>query len=70
MKMLEIPATSELEIMARIPTDTAGGTWLVEGERQSSLLIARVAVTPNNGLIPVRIINTSLVSQLCTKEQS
>ena len=38
VKTLEILATSELEIMSRIHTDTAGGTWLVEGERQSSLL--------------------------------
>ena len=29
---LEIPATGELEILARIHTTSAGGTWLVEGE--------------------------------------
>ena len=58
---LEIPATSELKILARIHTTSAGGTWLVEGEKQSSVLVARAAVMPYNGLIPIRIINTSLV---------
>ena len=36
---LEIPTKSELEILARIHTTSVGGTWLVEGEKQSSVLV-------------------------------
>ena len=37
--------------MAGIHINTAGEPWLVEREKQSCLLIAQAAVTPNNGHI-------------------
>ena len=38
---LKIPATSELEILACIPhTTLVGGTWLIEGGKLSSVLVA------------------------------
>ena len=47
VKTIEIPATRELEIVARIHTTRVDDTWLVEGEKQSSVLVAGPVVTPH-----------------------
>jgi len=44
--------------MARMPL-TRGGTWLVEDRpmKKSFVLVARAMVIPQEGFVPIRIIN-------------
>ena len=61
VETLKVPAISEIEVICRIDASTKDATWLVEGNEKASVLIAHAAVRPSNNLIPLRLINTSLV---------
>lgn len=53
-----VPPESEMEIMLK-PTDSGdsiASVWMVENNPNMPL-VARAIVCPNNGLIPVRILN-------------
>ena len=56
METINVPANSEMEIIAHVDS-TDYGTWLVEGT-DCPILVARAVVTPHQGVVPVRIINT------------
>ena len=60
VETLRIPAVNEIEVMGKIHTSTTDSMWLVEGNKQTSVLVARAAVRPNNSLIPLRLVNSSL----------
>ena len=55
---LTIAAASKIEIMGRMPLNCEG-TWMVEDKpvKKQLVIIARAIVVPQNGLVPLRIIN-------------
>ena len=58
----DIPATSEVEVMARLSTEDNDHTWVVETTDSSvPVRVARALVQPKHGLIPIRVINTNLI---------
>jgi len=57
----EIPATSEVEVMARLSTEENDHTWVVETTDSAvPIRVARALVKPKGGFIPIRVINTNL----------
>ena len=58
MNTVVIPASSEMEIRARIHSNIKG-IWLVEGNNMK-LPVARALVINENQTIPLRVVNTSL----------
>ena len=56
---LQVPACSEVEVMADVPDAVSGGTWIIEGTSSSrpALLVARMLVTPASKSVPVRLLN-------------
>ena len=58
VEVVTVAAASEIEIMGRLPL-TCEGTWMVEDKpmKKSPVLVARAIVTPQSGLVPIRIIN-------------
>jgi len=61
VETLKVPAVSEMEVMCKINTSIKDSIWLVEENEQASVLVARAAVRPHNNLVPLRLINTTLV---------
>ena len=53
-----IGAESEMEIMGNV-SNICNGTWLVEDHlpKKPQVLIARAVVTPQQGIIPIRVLN-------------
>eukprot|EP00731_Ephydatia_muelleri_P025917 Em0018g17a len=58
---VSIPALSEVEVMAHCKTSVSGRSWLVENSlgNKGSIVVARALITPQDGCIPVRLINLS-----------
>ena len=62
---VEVPAYSELEVMACLEKPVSGGTWLLETldsfetKPSTSLLVARALVHPTPTHIPVRLLNST-----------
>ena len=58
---VSIPALSEVEVMAHCKTSVSGGSWLVENSlgNKGSIVVARALITPQDGCIPVRLVNLS-----------
>ena len=56
---VQLPAYSELEVMARAVTPIEGNTWLIEGmkTKRSPVQIARALVIPRSERVPVRMLN-------------
>ena len=56
---VQLPAYSELEVMARAVTPIEGNTWLIEGMKmkRSPVQIARALVIPRSERVPVRMLN-------------
>ena len=77
MDTVIIPASSEMEVRARI-CSTTKGLWLVEGNEanQSPVCVARALVTTQYETVPLRVVNTGLTpttlyknSRIATAEQ-
>ena len=77
MDTVIIPASSEMEVRARI-CSTTKGLWLVEGNEanQSPVCVARALVTIQYETVPLRVVNTGLTpttlyknSRIATAEQ-
>ena len=58
---VSIPALGEVEVMAHCKTSVSGGSWLVENSlgNKGSIVVARALITPQDGCIPVRLVNLS-----------
>lgn len=52
-----IPAYSEMEIMAKVPMAATKGSWIVEGsdKERNAVLVARGLVTPAKQEVPIRV---------------
>ena len=61
---LHILPFSEIEILARVPTSASNQTWMVEADKQqcSVVMVARAVVNPTGMSIPLRVLNTPLLS--------
>ena len=59
VETIQIPPTSEMEIMATVKGQVSDGFWLLEGVKKDRLpvAVARVLVEPKNGRVPVRLVN-------------
>ena len=58
---LQVAPHSEIEVMGRVPDSINERTWIVEGQvKRSPVLVARAVVKPQNGRVPVRLLNTRL----------
>ena len=56
-----IPAASEVEVKARVCAPSDKHIWMVEGKSaRLPIRVARALVRPQNNLIPLRIVNTTL----------
>ena len=57
--VLQVPGCSEVEIMAKVPSAAEGGSWIVESNptNTNAVMVARTLVTPNNQMVPVRVLN-------------
>ena len=60
VETLTIPATAEVEIMAKLHTEDDNQMWMVENASTVPIMVARALVKPKYGLVPLRIINTNL----------
>ena len=60
----EVPARTELEVMACLDTSVKDGTWILEGSLSSSatqgVMVACAIVQPSSSTIPVRLVNCTL----------
>ena len=58
-KTLEVPAYSEIEIMACLERPILGGMWLLENvvRKHTSTVVARALVQPTPTHVPVRLLN-------------
>lgn len=56
---LQVPASSEVEVMANVPEAASSGTWIVEGSTsgKQTLLVARTLVTPVGESVPLQLLN-------------
>ena len=56
---LQVPACSEVAVLANVPNAVSGGTWIVEGSTSSqpALLVARTLLNPTSKSVPVRLLN-------------
>ena len=59
---LTIPAAAEVEVMGKIHTEDGNHTWMVENASTAPIIVARALVKPKNGLIPLHLTNTNLIS--------
>ena len=57
-----IPASSEMEISARVNSNVKG-MWLVESDvsNSQSVCVARALVSTHNEIVPLRVVNTNLI---------
>ena len=57
---VRVPASSELEVMARTSAPVDGGIWLLEktSSERVPVMVARAVVAPNELGIPIRLLNT------------
>ena len=60
VETLTIPATAEIEVMAKLHSEGDTGVWMAENASTVPIMVARALVKPKCGIIPLRIINTSL----------
>ena len=60
VETLTIPATAEVEVMAKLHTEDNNQMWMVENASTVPIMVARALVKPKYGLVPLRIINTNL----------
>ena len=55
--------------MGRVPDSTNERTWIVEGQvKRSPVLVARSVVKPQNGRVPVRLLNMRDESVIIPKQ--
>ena len=56
---LDIPSSSELETMVKVPAAARGKTWIVEPNPEEKItgIVARAVVSPKDGRTPIRLIN-------------
>ena len=56
---IEVPAYSEIEVMACLEEPTSGETWLLENvvSKQTPIIVARALVQPTPTHVPVRLLN-------------
>ena len=47
------PAFSELEVLASVPSQLNGGSWLFEGHTSKGVVAARTLVSPQPGQIAI-----------------
>jgi len=58
----DIPATSKVEVMAKLSTEDNDHTWVVEPTDSSvPVWVARAIVHPGGGLTPIQVINRNLI---------
>ena len=57
-KTLQVPAYSEMEVMANMAQPKAPGTWIMEGDA-TPVMVARSLLDSPNTQIPVRLMNPS-----------
>ena len=57
--VLQVPACSEIEVMAKVPSAATGGSWIVENNpaNRNVVMVARTLVTPNNQTVLIRLFN-------------
>ena len=55
---LQVPAYSEMEVMAKVEKPSVPGLWAVEGETDQ-IMVAHAVVDASADLIPVRLLNPS-----------
>ncbi|KAL5460388.1 hypothetical protein EMCRGX_G033834 [Ephydatia muelleri] len=69
LQSVHIPPWSEIEVMAAGCGDVSSGVWIVEPTTNGKLpvLVARTVATPQNGCIPVRLLNLSSTSTKVSK---
>ena len=61
VETMTIPAASEMEIKARVCAPSDEHIWMIEGRTaRVPIRVARALVRPQNSLIPLRIVNTTL----------
>ena len=60
VETLTIPATAEVEVMAKLHTKDNNQMWMVENASTVPIMVTRALVKPKYGLVPLRIINTNL----------
>ena len=53
--ILQVPGCSEIEVMAKVSSAAAGGSWIVEStsENNNAVMVARTLVIPSNQMVPV-----------------
>ena len=59
VETIQIPPTSEMEIMATVKGEVSDGSWLLEGVKKDRLpvAVARALVEPKNWRVPVHLVN-------------
>ena len=57
---IQVPATSEIKVMAKVEGSGNTGTWLLEGRNSKGLTVdvARALVCPSSQYVPVRLMNS------------
>ena len=60
VETLTIPATAEIEVMAKLHSEGDTDVWMVENASTVPIMVARALVKPKCGTVLLRIINTSL----------
>ena len=60
METLTIPATAEVEVMAKLHTEDDTHTWMVKNSSTVPIMVARALAKPKYGVVPLCIINTNL----------
>ena len=58
---IDVPARTELEVMACLDGPVQSGTWIMEDSSTNTVLVASAVVQPKSRMIPVRLVN-------CTSE--
>ena len=60
MEKIQVPPSSEMEIMATVQRQSCNGPWLLEGILKGRLpvVVARALFEPKAGCVPVRPVNT------------
>ena len=61
VETMAIPAASEMEVKARMRAPSDEHIWMIEGRTaRVPIRVARALVRPQNNLIPLRMVNTTL----------
>ena len=57
--ILQIPGCSEIEVMAKVSSAAAVGSWILEStpENNNAVMVTRTLVTPSNQMVPVCVLN-------------